>query len=95
MTLDEFGLNTSRLIAGFAGGVVHTFVFKQTGALAAVGSVLTGTLTANFLGEAAGRYMGGWVGDGGSPFYGAGYHGGIGLGTILVIVLILVLLGVL
>lgn len=68
MTFDELGLNASRLIAGFSGGVVHAFVFKQTEPLAVVGSVLTGTLTANFIGPAAGHYIGGWFGDGGSSF---------------------------
>ena len=37
--------------------------------------------------------LGGFSGWGGQPFYGAGNVGGIGLGTILVIVLILVLIG--
>ncbi len=36
---------------------------------------------------------GGFSGLGGGPFYGTGWQGGIGIGTILVIVLILVLLG--
>lgn len=36
---------------------------------------------------------GGFSGLGGGPFYGTGHYGGIGLGTVLVIVLILVLLG--
>jgi predicted MFS family arabinose efflux permease len=68
MTLEELGLNAGRLIAGFCGGVVHAFVFRQTEPLAVVGSVLTGTLTANFLGIAAGHYIGTWFGDGGSAF---------------------------
>lgn len=37
---------------------------------------------------------GGFTGFGGGPFYGSGHYGGIGLGTILIIVLILVLLGI-
>ena len=68
MSLEDFGLNASRLIAGFAGGVVHTFVFKQTDPLAQIGSVVTGTLTANFLGQAAAHYIGPWLGEGGSAF---------------------------
>ena len=67
MSLDEFGLNAARLIAGFCGGVVHAFVFKQANPMAIVGSVLTGTLTANFLGAAANHYIG-FLGDGGSAF---------------------------
>lgn len=65
---EDIGLNVGRLVAGFSGGVVHTFVFKQTEAYAAVGAVLTGTLTANFLGPAAAHYIGGAIGDGGTAF---------------------------
>jgi len=39
------------------------------------------------------RFICGFSGLGGGPFYGTGYYGGGGLGLILVIVLILVLLG--
>jgi len=37
--------------------------------------------------------MGGFSGVGGGPFYGTGHYGGIGIGTVLIVVLILVLLG--
>jgi Protein of unknown function (DUF3309) len=37
--------------------------------------------------------LGGFMGIGGSPFYGTGYYGGGGIGLLLIIVLILVLLG--
>lgn len=37
--------------------------------------------------------LGGFSGWGGGRFYGTGYYGGFGLGTILIIVLILVLMG--
>jgi len=37
--------------------------------------------------------LGGFSGIGGSPFYGTGYYGGGVLGTVLVVVLILVLIG--
>ena len=57
MTMEELGLNAQRLIAGFAGGVVHAFAFKQAD-----------PFTANFLGPAAFHYIGPWVGDGGSAF---------------------------
>lgn len=68
MTLEEFGLNAQRLIAGFSGGVVHALVFKQRDAAAVIASVLTGTLTANFLSPIAARYVGTWLGDGGCAF---------------------------
>ena len=38
-------------------------------------------------------FCGGLTGIGGGPFYNTGHYGGIGLGTILVILLIVVLLG--
>lgn len=56
--LAELGLNIQSVIAGFAGGVVHAFVFKQTGPWAVVGSVVVGALTANYLGEPASRQFG-------------------------------------
>lgn len=62
------GLDVARLTAGFAGGVVHTFIFRQTEAYTAVGSVLTGTLTANYLGPAVGQYLSGFLGEGGAAF---------------------------
>ena len=43
-------------------------MFKQPDPWAVVGSVVTGTLMANFIGPAAGHYIGGWFGDGGSAF---------------------------
>lgn len=68
MTLEELGLNAKTLIAGFSGGVVHALVFKQREPLAVIGSVLTGTLTANFLAPVASHYVGDWLGDGGCGF---------------------------
>lgn len=68
MTLEELGLNAGRLVAGFSGGVVHALVFKEKEPLAVLGSVLTGTLTANYLGDAAGHYIGAWIGGAGSAF---------------------------
>ncbi len=66
--LEDWGFTAKLLSAGFAGGVVHVFVFKQTDARAVVGSILTGTLTANFLAPAASHYIGNWLGDGGTAF---------------------------
>lgn len=68
MTLDDFGLNASRLMAGFAGGVVHAFAFRETSPLGFIASVIAGTLTANYLGPAAIHYAGDWIGEGGSSF---------------------------
>jgi hypothetical protein len=61
-TLDDWGIDMTRLIAGFSGGVVHAFAFKQTSPLSQVGSVVAGALTANYLGalmaELLQRYVG-------------------------------------
>jgi len=68
MNLEEFGLSAQRMIAGFAGGVVHVFVFRQTMPIVVIGSIVSGTLTANYLGAVVARYVGSWIGDGGSAF---------------------------
>lgn len=68
MTLEDLDLNAKLLVAGFAGGVVHAVVFKQTSPSAVIGSVLTGTLTANFLAPVASHYLGDWVNSGGCAF---------------------------
>ena len=68
MTLEDFGLNAKNLIAGFSGGVVHALVFRQTEPFGIVASVLTGTLTANFLSPVMSRYVGSWLGEGGCAF---------------------------
>ena len=68
MTLDDLGLNAVRLIGGFCGSVVHIFTAKQFQPVALLGSVVIGTLTANFLGPAAQHYAPTWLGDYGSSF---------------------------
>ena len=68
MSPDDVGLNSARLLAGFAGGVVHAINFRQGSAVGQLVSVVTGTLTANWLSPAAAHYIGGWFGDGGSAF---------------------------
>lgn len=68
MNFDDLGLNASRLIAGFGGGLVHALVFKKNNPYAVAGSVLTGTITANFLAPAAAHYAPTWVGGSGVAF---------------------------
>jgi len=70
MDLDSFGLHAKLLIAGFAGGVAHAFAFKQTQPVAQVGSVVMGTLCANYLGPVAAQlpYFGQVAGPGGAAF---------------------------
>lgn len=68
LNLDEWGLNILRLSAGFGGGVLHALLRKQASPVAVVTSVVAGTLTANYLGAAAGHYAPVWVGDGAVSF---------------------------
>lgn len=67
MNLDDLGLNAPRLIAGFAGGVVHAIVFKERNPGAVIGSVIAGTLTANFLSPLVAHYAS-FLGDGSCAF---------------------------
>ena len=76
MTLDELGLNAGRLIAGFSGGVVAAFVLRLRVPSEVVGSVVAGTLTANFLGPAATYYIPTWA-QGGTNFI-------VGLGAMAI-----------
>jgi hypothetical protein len=70
MSLDELGLHTQLLVAGFAGGVAHAFAFKQTSPIAQVGSVIMGTVTANYFGPVVAQlpYVGDKLGVGASAF---------------------------
>jgi hypothetical protein len=62
----SIGIKLPDLVAGFAGGVVHAFVFKRSDALSVMGSIVVGALTANYLGEPAAHYVGGAFGGGAS-----------------------------
>lgn len=64
--LTELGIKLPDLVAGFAGGVVNAFVFARTTPVAIIGSVVVGTLTANYLGEPVSKYIG--TGPGTSAF---------------------------
>jgi len=46
------------LVAGFAGGVVNAFVFKRANPVAIIGSMIVGALTANYLSDIVGKYLG-------------------------------------
>lgn len=56
--LVELGIKTPDLIAGFAGGVVNTFVFKRADPISIIGSMVVGAFTANYLSDIAARYTG-------------------------------------
>ncbi len=45
----DLGLRLQEAIAGFFGGIVFVFVTKNTKPIEAVGSIVVGTITANYL----------------------------------------------
>ena len=53
----ELGIDIKLLVAGFCGGVVHTFVFKQTDPYTAIGSIIAGVFTSNYVGLAAAKLL--------------------------------------
>ncbi len=54
----QLGVKMPDLIAGFAGGVVNAFVFKRADPVSIIGSMIVGALTANYLSESVGHYIG-------------------------------------
>jgi hypothetical protein len=47
--LNDIGVRITEAVAGFAGGVAYVFVTKNTKPFEAIGCVLVGTFTANYL----------------------------------------------
>lgn len=56
--LSEIGVNVPQAVAGFAGGVANVFVFRRVKPFDALGAVVVGTLTANYLGALVARTTG-------------------------------------
>jgi hypothetical protein len=56
--LEWLGLRVPDLVAGFAGGVVNSFVFRRGDPWSIVGSMVVGAFTANYLGEHVSRIVG-------------------------------------
>jgi hypothetical protein len=54
----SIGFKMPDLVAGFAGGVVNAFVFKRADPVSIIGSMIVGALTANYLSEPIGHYVG-------------------------------------
>lgn len=54
----SLGVKMPDLVAGFAGGVVNAFVFKRSDPVSIIGSMIVGALTANYLSESVGHYIG-------------------------------------
>lgn len=65
-TLLQFGIDIKMIIAGFCGGVVHTFVFRQTDPYTAIGSIVAGIVTANYVAASAAKSFG--ISDGFAGF---------------------------
>jgi uncharacterized membrane protein YeaQ/YmgE (transglycosylase-associated protein family) len=66
LILESVGIRLPDIIAGFAGGVVNSFVFKRSDPLSIIGSMIVGAFTANYLSEAAAKYVG--AGKGATAF---------------------------
>ena len=56
--LIQLGVKMPDLVAGFAGGVVNAFVFRRADPVSIIGSMIVGALTANYLSESVGHYLG-------------------------------------
>jgi len=52
------GINLKILIAGFAGGVANSFVFKKSKPWAIIGSIVVGGLAANYIGPTTAKLLG-------------------------------------
>ena len=56
--LIALGVKMPDLVAGLAGGVVNAFVFKRADPISIIGSMVVGSLTANYLSEPISHYIG-------------------------------------
>lgn len=54
----QLGVKVPDLVAGFFGGVVNAFVMKRADPWSIMGSMVVGALTANYLSDPIGRYLG-------------------------------------
>ena len=66
--LVEMGIRLADMIAGFWGGVVYVFVTRNTKPTEAVGCVIVGAATANYLSEYVSSLSGGAIKPGASGF---------------------------
>lgn len=56
--LVSLGVKMPDLIAGLSGGVVNAMVFRRSDPASIIGSMVVGALTANYLSESIGHYLG-------------------------------------
>jgi hypothetical protein len=54
----QMGIKIPDLVAGFFGGTVNAFVMKRSDPWSIMGSMVVGALTANYLSEPIGHYLG-------------------------------------
>lgn len=54
----EWGMNLQLILAGFWGGVISGLAVRQAGVIEVISVVLTGMMTANYLGGVAVKYTG-------------------------------------
>lgn len=48
--LTSLGLSLKDMVAGFAGGIANTFIFKKSNPWEIIGSIIVGGIAANYLG---------------------------------------------
>ncbi len=56
--LNSLGFHLQDLVAGFAGGVANSFVFKKSKPWAIIGSIVVGGFSANYLGSTISTLLG-------------------------------------
>jgi hypothetical protein len=56
--LSSLGFHLQDLVAGFAGGVANSFVFKKSNPWAIIGSIVVGGFAANYLGPTVSLFIG-------------------------------------
>lgn len=66
--MQDLGLSASRMVAGFAGGLLYSFAVRDRDPWSIVTSVTAGALVANYLSDATAHYVPSFVGPGGVSF---------------------------
>ena len=63
--LAQIGVNLHDIVAGFAGGTLNSIIFKRSDPVSIISSMVAGALTANYLSEPIGHYIGTGTGPSG------------------------------
>lgn len=56
--LQQLGLKVPELAAGASGGIVQSFLFKQSAAISILGNIIVGALMANYVADVVSRLVG-------------------------------------